>query len=53
MNEINNIATEVIEEAVVEAEKKISEIKAKIKNGFYNQPEVITKVAEEILRDMN
>lgn len=33
--------------------KKINEIKLRIKNNFYNSPEVLDKVAEKILKEFN
>ena len=52
MSEVKNYASEVNDAIVIETEKKVADIKEKIKDGFYNKPEVIEKVAEEILKDM-
>ena len=47
---------ELSEEAMVlfaaEKEKKIGEIRAKVKSGFYNTPEVTEKVVEGLMQDI-
>lgn len=34
------------------SQQKVEEIKSRMDSGFYNSPEVITKVAEEILKEI-
>ncbi|MGA9120005.1 MAG: hypothetical protein WB699_11645 [Bacteroidota bacterium] len=33
-------------------QKKLAEVQARVESGFYNQPDVLAKIAEEVLKDL-
>ena len=33
-------------------QKKLGEVQSRVDSGFYNQPDVLAKIAEEVLKDL-